>query len=302
MNLKSLSDEKLLSDTKHYVAQERKYGLLVIHHIREVDARKLFGKHSNLFAYCRDELGYPETTAGRRIQTMKLLRDLPGYEKKLEDGLVNETNLSTIQTFFNREEKTQGKPYSKEEKMDLLKEAEGKSVRETQQLLAEISPQSAKTEKVKKINSKQTEIKFTAEQAFMEKLEKIRNLLGFQLSDQQYATLFDKLADIALQKLEKKSPVPPSMKAEKVVSETRYIPEKVKHAVWARDGGRCTFMDPKSGCRCESKFALQYEHQVPFAKRGKSTFENLTLLCPSHNRRSAIHAYGIDKMKEFWAK
>jgi hypothetical protein len=80
--------------------------------------------------------------------------------------------------------------------------------------LAEISPQSAKKEKVKKINGQQTEIKFTADQAFMEKLEKIRNLLGFQLTDQQYATLFEKLADIALQKLEKRTPVPPTPKME----------------------------------------------------------------------------------------
>jgi 5-methylcytosine-specific restriction endonuclease McrA len=302
MNLKHLSDEKLLRDTKHHATEEKRHGLLVLHHIREIDARKLFGKHSSLFAYCRDELGYAETTASRRIQAMKLIRDLPEYEKKLEDGLVHESNLCTIQTFFNREEKTQGKAYSKEEKLDVLKEAEGKSARQTEQLLAEISPQSAKKEKVKKINGQQTEIKFTANQAFMEKLEKIRNLLGFQLTDQQYVTLFNKLADIALQKLEKKSPVPPTPKVENLISETRTIPEKVKRAVRARDGERCTHVEHKSGERCQSKFALQFDHTIPFAQGGKSTYRNLTLKCPAHNQRAAILAYGLPKMQNFWVK
>jgi hypothetical protein len=56
---------------------------------------------------------------------MKLLREIPEYEKKLKDGLVNETNLCMIQAFFNHEEKFQGEAYSKEKKMDILKEAEG---------------------------------------------------------------------------------------------------------------------------------------------------------------------------------
>jgi 5-methylcytosine-specific restriction endonuclease McrA len=86
---------------------------------------------------------------------------------------------------------------------------------------------------------------------------------------------------------------------EKVVSETRSIPVKVKRAVWTRDQGRCTHVDPK-GKRCESKYALQYEHIIPFAKGGKTSVENLKLLCPAHNQLAAIQAYGITKMQEFW--
>jgi hypothetical protein len=309
MDLKNISDADLLRDTKHYAREEKENGIKVLHHIKEVDARKLFlPKYSSLYKYCIEELNYSETSAGRRIQTMRLIRDLPEYADKLQEGVVHESNLSTVQTFFNLEAKKLKKKYSKEEKLKVLKAVEGKSARQTQQVLATISPQSARKENTKPINTEETEIRFTASRALMEKFEKIRNLLGHQLSDQQYASLFEELADLAIRKLEpqpkKEKSAPPTsepIKKEETVSETRYIPAKVKRAVWARDQGQCSYVGP-DGLRCDSKYALQYEHVIPFGKRGKSTFENLKLLCVSHNQFSAIQAYGLPKMQEFWAK
>jgi hypothetical protein len=300
MNLKTISDEKLLIDTKHYAFEEKKNGTLVLQHIREIDARKLFASlgYSSLYDYCLRELSLSEGSAARRIQATRLIRDLPEYEKKLKDGSVHETNLGKAQVFFNREAKKKNRFYSKKEKLALLQAIEGKSSRKVDSFFVSISPESARQEFAKPINSEETEIRFTAGRALMEKLEKIKNLLGNKLSDQQYATLFEELADIALKKLE---PKPPTLAVLKV-SETRYISANVKQAVWHRDGGRCTFVDPKSKRRCDSQHALQYEHLTPFAKGGKSTVENLTLHCPAHNQLTAIRAYGLDKMREFWPK
>jgi hypothetical protein len=299
MNLKSVSDLDLLRDTKHYAGQEKENGIKVLHHLKEIDARKLFApKYSTLFNYCLGELGYSEGSAARRIQTMRLLRDIPEYEQKLQDGSTNESNLSAAQTFFIREKKKKGKNYSKEQKLKVLKEIEGKSTRETQHALAAISPESARKDQAKSINSEETEIRFTANKALMEKFEKIRNLLGHKLSDQQFASLFEELADLALKKLEPKKEVSP---APAKVSETRYIPEKVKRVIWHRDSGQCTYVDSK-GKRCESKHALQYEHIIPFAKGGKTSVENLKLLCLAHNQFTAIQAYGRTKMQTFWKK
>jgi hypothetical protein len=297
MNLKSVSDLDLLRDTKHYAEEEKENGIKVLHHLKEIDARKLFApKYSTLFNYCLGELGYSEGSASRRIQTMRLLRDIPEYENKLQDGSTNESNLSAAQTFFNREKKKKGKSYSKEQKLEVLKEIEGKSTRETQQALAAISPESARNDSSKPINAEETEIRFTANKALMEKFEKIRNLLGHKLSDQQFASLFEELADLALKKLEPKKDVSP---APAKVSETRYIPTKVKRTVWHRDKGQCTHMD-QDGKRCKSKHALQYEHIIPYAKGGKTSVENLKLFCLAHNQLAAIQAYGLNKMQRFW--
>jgi hypothetical protein len=300
MNLKSVSNSVLLSDTKRFALEERRNGMEVLHRLREIDARKLFCSlgYSSLYDYTVKELGFSEGSASRRIQAMRLIREIPEYEAKLKDGVVHEGNLSKAQTFFNQEKKN-GKDYSKKEKLDLLGQLEGKTTRQTDQLFASISPESARIEKTKRLNEKETEIRFTADQALMEKLEKLQNLLGHKLGDKKYASLIEELADLALKKLEPKPT--PALGLEKVVSETRYIPAKVKRAIWTRDRGRCTHVDPQ-GKRCESKHALQYEHIIPFAKGGKTTFENLTLHCYAHNQFRAIQAYGLPKMQRFWAK
>jgi 5-methylcytosine-specific restriction endonuclease McrA len=109
-----------------------------------------------------------------------------------------------------------------------------------------------------------------------------------------YAELFEKLANMALKKLDpmekKSSPVP------EMESLSRYIPKEVKTAVWKRDQGKCTHPG------CNSNFGLQYEHIIPFAKGGKTSFENLRLLCPAHNQLSAIQAYGLQKMRTYLMK
>jgi 5-methylcytosine-specific restriction endonuclease McrA len=117
------------------------------------------------------------------------------------------------------------------------------------------------------------------------------------------AGLFEELADLALKKLdpmEMPSQVPPPETGGST-SGTRAIPAKLKRAIWQRDQGQCSYIEPESGKRCASKHALQYEHIKPFARGGKTTFENLKLLCPSHNKLTAIQAYGLPKMQKHWS-
>lgn len=58
---------------------------------------------------------------------------------------------------------------------------------------------------------------------------------------------------------------------------TRHIPQDVKVAVAARDGGRCRV--------CGSTSDLQYDHVVPFSRGGSSLdLANIQLLCGRHNR------------------
>lgn len=54
------------------------------------------------------------------------------------------------------------------------------------------------------------------------------------------------------------------------------IPKDVRHAVWARDEGRCV--------ECDSDFDIQYDHIIPFSMGGASTVENLQLLCARCNQ------------------
>jgi hypothetical protein len=54
------------------------------------------------------------------------------------------------------------------------------------------------------------------------------------------------------------------------------IPERVRHAVWRRDHGRCV--------QCGSNEQLEFDHIIPLSRGGSSTERNLQLLCAQCNR------------------
>lgn len=58
---------------------------------------------------------------------------------------------------------------------------------------------------------------------------------------------------------------------------TRSIPQDVKIAVAARDGGRCR--------QCGSTTDLHFDHVIPWSKGGANTVPNIQLLCGPCNRR-----------------
>jgi len=73
----------------------------------------------------------------------------------------------------------------------------------------------------------------------------------------------------------------------------RHIPNEVKRAVVARDGGRCTFTSD-SGRRCEARDRLEFDHVEPVARGGRATVGNLRLRCRAHNQLEAEQAFGAE--------
>jgi hypothetical protein len=70
------------------------------------------------------------------------------------------------------------------------------------------------------------------------------------------------------------------MRAEENGRPTRApISTELKRAVFERDGGRCV--------ECDSTFDLQYDHILPVALGGATTFENLQILCADCNRNKS---------------
>jgi 5-methylcytosine-specific restriction endonuclease McrA len=60
---------------------------------------------------------------------------------------------------------------------------------------------------------------------------------------------------------------------------SRRIPQEVKIAVSARDGGVCR--------QCGSTEKLQFDHIIPASKGGANTVANIQLLCGRCNRAKA---------------
>src|SRR5487761_1016443 len=67
---------------------------------------------------------------------------------------------------------------------------------------------------------------------------------------------------------------------------TRSIPQDVKIAVAARDGGRCR--------QCGSTTELHFDHVIPWSKGGVNTVANIQLLCGPCNRRKGADDIPVD--------
>ncbi len=52
------------------------------------------------------ELGYSNGAASRRISAMRMVKELPEVEKKIESGALNLCNISRAQTFFREVKRT----------------------------------------------------------------------------------------------------------------------------------------------------------------------------------------------------
>jgi hypothetical protein len=113
MKLKSISNTELRENTKKVVKKERLIGIEVLQHLKEIDSRKSYALwgYSNLYVYCAKELKYFRGSAHRRIASMKLLREVPDLELKIESGEVNVSTLSQVHGFFVQEERQLGKTY-----------------------------------------------------------------------------------------------------------------------------------------------------------------------------------------------
>ena len=72
---------------------------------------------------------------------------------------------------------------------------------------------------------------------------------------------------------------------------SRHVPAAVRRAVSARDGHGCRYTNEK-GRRCGERHRLEYHHRRPFGFGGDHSPENVSLLCPTHNRYLAERDYG----------
>ncbi|MGK5087591.1 HNH endonuclease signature motif containing protein [Bdellovibrionota bacterium FG-2] len=294
--------ETVLSELQNAVAEERKSQIRVLHLLREVerDGHYLEMGFPSLFEFVTQKLGYSAVAAHRRIQSMRLIKTLPEIASQIETGSLSLCVAAKTQSFFKSEDKRRkgdgDQKLSLQVKQDIALSMLGASMRECEKKLAEISPQAAlPSEKTRELSQGKTLIQFSAGQELVEKLEKLKGLLAHQNPDGSYEGLFEVLANMALKEIEPKKPKSerPDNDAKTAFVSTvekvgsRYIPAEVKRRVFARDGGCCTYQDEKTGKRCGSRFALEYDHAKPFAWGGETSEANLRLRCRSHNAYTA---------------
>ena len=131
-SLTHLTDSSLLRELKSLVSQDRATTALLIAHLGEVDARRLYAPagYPSMYEYCVQELHFSEDTAFKRIRVARLARQFPAIHGMLADGRLHLSAVVMLAAYLT--------PANADE---LLAAATHKSKAQIEQLLAERFPQ-----------------------------------------------------------------------------------------------------------------------------------------------------------------
>ena len=108
----ALPDYLLLAQTRQLARHEQALQILVLDHLREIEARRLHLTHGygSLFDYVVHELGYTAAAAWRRIKAMRLCTQTAAARELLQDGSLNLSNAAQLQNLFERSDRSRGRP------------------------------------------------------------------------------------------------------------------------------------------------------------------------------------------------
>lgn len=274
MNLRHLTDRVLLEDTKYYVSKERQFSVKILHHLREIERRRLFSDlgYGSLFDYTVKELGYSEAAAMRRIRSARLLEEAPELETKIEDGTLSLTNLALAVGLFKTEAITETK-----DKIEIIQQIEGATKKECEKILSSFSPlKDLPKESAKRVSPEYSVIKMNWSDKTIAAFDRIKDIHSHKRLDQ------DKLCLLIFEQVLKMASNANFNSPAQRQSGNRYIPKSLQRYIRNRDGNRCV--------NCKSTFKLEFDHIKPYSLGGETSKENLRLLCFSCNQRQRIVA------------
>jgi hypothetical protein len=315
IDFRKLSDFELENSLHKAVAEEKLAMTQVLHLLAEVERRRLYSKTCpSLFEFCTRVLGYSAASAQRRIDAMRALRVEPLIEKKLLSGELNLSSVSRAQFFF-REQAKLGNLYSEERKKEVFRKIENCSSRQVEKMFVTLAPRVVPEERRTELTATLTQLKIVLDEPTVKMLEKIKALWSQKYGHLSDAELVKHMAEVVLQKLDPEmwktrnsegkkndlsrsgslkndaSLLPTSevktnpSSSYSLESSSRYIRRALKQKIWVRDQGQCSHPG------CGARHFLDFDHIKPLAFGGKTSEQNLRLLCFTHHRSETVRQF-----------
>ncbi len=205
----TLNNHDLLARARELAHEERRVGVALLHHLREIERRRLFAlNHSSLHEYVVRELGYSDGAAHRRISAMRLMNTIPEVEDRLRSGALTLSTASQVQNFLRAEKKLTGNSASTTEVRQLVAQMEGKSTRDAEALLAARAPDVAQHLAARRLERPRTvgvehavQVTLTLNRELQLKLQRLRDRTAHRDPNPSLAQQIEWLADFALAKL-----------------------------------------------------------------------------------------------------
>lgn len=296
MEMKKMSDQNLLNDTKTLAEQERTMTAKLVKYLAEIGRRKLYVERGfgSLYAYCIGELKMSEGQANRRIAAARLLQEMPQLEQKIANGQLNVSGLTKISGYF-KDQKTPPR-----EKEKIIEKTEGKSARQIDQLAMGLWGEDAvkPIEKAKPVSQTQVQLTVTLDQETFDLLTQLRKDL-VRKGVKDMAGVIKELCkkEIENSKIKKdQSKKPQALRSNPAEPQSRHIPLPIRRQVYERAQYKCehfTVATPEASPKvCGSTENLEIDHMRSWVSGGSHELSNLRLLCRAHHARETFKMFG----------
>lgn len=292
MNLNQLNRIQLDQRLQTLVGRERELLHEILLTIKEVHARRTYLEFGfpNLFAYLTGRMGLSAGSAQRRIEAMRLLKEIPSVGEKIASGKLNLQQITLVQKTA-REAGKHSKVVTAEDKKAVIEKIGHKNFQESQKAVAaffEMPLTQGTSQKTQADESVRVEMTISKE--LYEKIQQAQALLSHAVGS---ADLVDYLAYVtdrvirqktSLRKSSSKftSTVEPSLKNNSKVEPAEFSERTKKLVRQTADG--CQYQDPASGKKCGSQWFLQVDHKQSRWAGGRGHITNAQLLCAAHNQ------------------
>jgi hypothetical protein len=326
-----LTDLELGRAIDTLVAREHSATATLIAHLAEFDARRLYlpAGHPSMFLYCVEKLGFSDDEAFKRIRVARTVRQFPAALEAVAAGRLHLTAVVLLTPYLTAENaedllaaaagRTRGQiehllaaRFPRPDLPTLLHAVPGPGAqaelapepvgarpgRGPDQLVPEPVAAPAARPRVAPLSAERFALQVTISQETRDKLRYAQALLGHAVPSGDLAEVLDRALDALVERLEKRKFGAGSRPRTSLRSsaDPRHIPAHVKHAVWERDGGQCSFVSD-SGQRCSSNTRVEFDHIDPFARGGEATIDGTRLRCREHNQYEADCVFGAGFME-----
>lgn len=163
------------------------------------------------------------------------------------------------------------------------------------------APTPAPRPSIAPLSAESYELRCTISREFHERLRRAQDLLSHAVPSGDLVQVLERCVDALLARAEgtgsatAAKPGPGRTPAANAL-DPRRVPVAMRRLVRKRDGGRCTFLS-ESGRRCAARKRLECDHIVPLAKGGRTSLDNLRLVCRAHNQHLAERELGAAFME-----
>jgi 5-methylcytosine-specific restriction endonuclease McrA len=330
VTLTDLTNDALVGRLLEIRKQERSLLVELLHYLAELDRRKavISMGHSSLFSFCTEALGMTKASAFRRTTAARLVARFPLAADYLRDGRLNLTTLVELRDVLDEEhlieilDRAAGRTEEQVKELvaslrpqpsppDLLRKlptprndcsGSGPKLATPAQLAAPPAPTSPTappppepprpSARLQPIAPERHVLRMTVGADFVADLQAVREALSHKLPAGSLEDVLHECVRVTLQKIERRRRGAGKKTSAKMPpAGSRYVPVAVRHEVFERDDGQCTFVG-STGRRCCSRHQVQLHHLDPHGKGGRPTAANLTLRCRAHNLYAAEQDFG----------